>query len=972
MPNLLQSNFAFPFRKGGESLELDFETDSSSGLPLLSETDEILKLVLTYLALPYSVVEYGCGKKTSLILRLLFNHGIPVQALSRGLIIERDLSPEALEEKDFDKRPHALTALNPLYQRADLKNPVLGKLLKEAGVQSVPEKGELCAGDFTLQHREKIQFVQARSHVFPCITAWDENSQEAVVRVVDPTLDAERLFPVEDMRLLLNAEEALILSGTMLGHFYLEPQHFTKSQEEAVAARLPEGSDLNNLLWKDQAGIVQDLLGAPDGSIGDPATWTYANNMRIANRDHQRQQSELTGSGDRLRKPIRDLIEGRKAHDEGAIDEALEKIDDQMHQLDLRRYLIADARWSENELRPLANLANTISYYLSIAALAERVSVGRDPLGRLDDGETQRSLHGLGVRLRGRIDDLAWHSSDPSHGIDARALNERFIAAAGETIRQMNGAGLAVFIDKVGNIHGLQLSQGEQKALESGSRSLDDFTSEAICHGSHIDTVLDAGKFDGRLGVLSGLEIAHALHDLERFYQLPFRSEGTNRRILVSAFMGEEMSFTGLGISMPGSSAINGFASPDDVHEMTNAEGERLGDRLVEFLRTVRRRRASGELQLAHPLGQEDADSLIDGCPDPRLFYTPHIVERHIEQGPHLDRHGVPFVIADRVMGIRQDDFRIFGPRAEAAGLAFIRRLRRLNEENRFKEVRVTAGIFQPRLEQARYLSPTFGLRWRLAGTVDHAGAISKEDRRDAGVAASMLAHEFFEHFEAENKEARPVLGSVFFRPGKNRNVIPGIVELTLGVDGPYSESEQTDLLQRLHAYAVSVLTDNVSAGGAGCSFCGVQSASFLNLAREVRLSLDLRAKSDEDIGAFSEAIDSIWEEILHQFNVEGQREPQQSLGTFDLSQTDQVLQLERSYGGSHNPEETELPEDLLTGTLLQLATTWDFLHDEIQGSVRELTKRRIPTAWRHRLENFTSGALHDSCNFAATVMQSI
>ncbi len=67
-----------------ETLPVSVQQDATTGLPLLSERDAIIQVVLAYLALPYSVVAYGCGKKTSLIIDQLIGMGIPPFAIGAG------------------------------------------------------------------------------------------------------------------------------------------------------------------------------------------------------------------------------------------------------------------------------------------------------------------------------------------------------------------------------------------------------------------------------------------------------------------------------------------------------------------------------------------------------------------------------------------------------------------------------------------------------------------------------------------------------------------------------------------------------------------------------------------------------------------------------------------------------------------------------------------------------------------------
>ena len=88
-----------------DKIDLNIELDPSTSFPLYSEQEKILELVMNYLPLPYSISEFGCGKKCSLIIKKLIDLGIPAYALERGMIIERDLSPEALRQTNPQKRP---------------------------------------------------------------------------------------------------------------------------------------------------------------------------------------------------------------------------------------------------------------------------------------------------------------------------------------------------------------------------------------------------------------------------------------------------------------------------------------------------------------------------------------------------------------------------------------------------------------------------------------------------------------------------------------------------------------------------------------------------------------------------------------------------------------------------------------------------------------------------------------------------
>ena len=59
--------------------------------------------------------------------------------------------------------------------------------------------------------------------------------------------------------------------------------------------------------------------------------------------------------------------------------------------------------------------------------------------------------------------------------------------------------------------------------------------------------------------------------------------------------------------------------------------------------------------------------------------------------------------------------------------------------------------------------------------------------------------------------------------------------------------------------------------------------------------------------------------ELEEQFDVQIESSVEQTVEPSDLEPTGQVLLMERSYGGSHNPRETELTGDLVRSTALQL-----------------------------------------------------
>ena len=162
-------------------------------------------------------------------------------------------------------------------------------------------------------------------------------------------------------------------------------------------------------------------------------------------------------------------------------------------------------------------------------------------------------------------------------------------------------AGLDVRQDAVGNTF----------ARWKGS----DPSAPAVGTGSHIDAIPNAGKFDGVVGALGGLEAVRAL---QRGGFHPKRS------IELLIFTSEEP--TRFGIGCLGSRLLSGVLSAESAANLRDANGESLED--------IRRKTGfEGELRdVKLPTGHYHA-----------------FVELHIEQGPLLELEKLPLGIVERI-----------------------------------------------------------------------------------------------------------------------------------------------------------------------------------------------------------------------------------------------------------------------------------------------------------------------------------
>jgi allantoate deiminase len=141
-----------------------------------------------------------------------------------------------------------------------------------------------------------------------------------------------------------------------------------------------------------------------------------------------------------------------------------------------------------------------------------------------------------GARILALCDELARHSSQPD-GLTRIFLSREQAAASQLVLGWMRDAGLTARIDAIGNVVGRY--EGERPGLP------------CLMLGSHLDTVRDAGKYDGPLGVVVAIECVRALH--ARGVRLPFAIE-------ILGFADEEG--VRFGATLLGSRAVAGTFRP--------------------------------------------------------------------------------------------------------------------------------------------------------------------------------------------------------------------------------------------------------------------------------------------------------------------------------------------------------------------------------------------------------------------------
>ncbi len=213
-------------------------------------------------------------------------------------------------------------------------------------------------------------------------------------------------------------------------------------------------------------------------------------------------------------------------------------------------------------------------------------------------------------RLHARITELATYNDDPRAGGITREIYTRTYSAALERVMAwMREAGLEPRLDAVGNLFGTW----------AGS----EVDAPRVLTGSHVDTTLNAGAYDGVLGVLGAIDAVESLHAA---------GFSPRRSIEVVAWAGEEPRF---GTGCIGSRCAAG--------ELTRADLDRLVDRDGVSMASALR------------LAGFEPDNLSEAIIDPASVHA--LIELHIEQAIVLETHGEPIGVVEAIAA--PHDFRL-------------------------------------------------------------------------------------------------------------------------------------------------------------------------------------------------------------------------------------------------------------------------------------------------------------------------
>jgi ureidoglycolate amidohydrolase len=224
-------------------------------------------------------------------------------------------------------------------------------------------------------------------------------------------------------------------------------------------------------------------------------------------------------------------------------------------------------------------------------------------------------------RLLAEIEALAAISDAEAPAVTRIVFTPTDLKARAWLTARCEEAGLTVGQDAVGNIFARWVGADSEAA--------------AVGTGSHIDAIPNAGKYDGVVGVLGGLE---AIRALQRSGFRPRHS------IELLIFTSEEP--TRFGIGCLGSRLLSGSLSAETAKRLKDGDGESIDQ--------VRGRAGlRGELE----------DVKLPGG------YYKAFVELHIEQGPLLERQQIPLGVVTNIAAPASLKISIDGAGGHAGGV---------------------------------------------------------------------------------------------------------------------------------------------------------------------------------------------------------------------------------------------------------------------------------------------------------------
>jgi beta-ureidopropionase / N-carbamoyl-L-amino-acid hydrolase len=259
-------------------------------------------------------------------------------------------------------------------------------------------------------------------------------------------------------------------------------------------------------------------------------------------------------------------------------------------------------------LRPLRLPAFLLSILISILSLSAAKSRAQT------SPAASPKFHINAQRLQSDLEELSKIGRDPSTGGTTRlGYSENELAARQFVATLMQQAGLSVRTDAAGNLFA---SRPRPNTTADGSSG----TLPILLFGSHVDTVLNGGRFDGALGTIAAIEVIRALNE---------NKTATRHPLEVVVWTNEEGNH--FGISTMGSAIAAGVLGPE-ILTRKDDQGATVADWLKRY-------------------GQDPAH-----LTDARIAKgsIAAYLELHIEQGPNLERAKIPIGVVQGIVALKR------------------------------------------------------------------------------------------------------------------------------------------------------------------------------------------------------------------------------------------------------------------------------------------------------------------------------
>ncbi len=223
-------------------------------------------------------------------------------------------------------------------------------------------------------------------------------------------------------------------------------------------------------------------------------------------------------------------------------------------------------------------------------------------------------------RIQKDIETLATFTSTPGCGVTRSSYSKEDKMAKEYLIGEMKKIGLEIYEDSFGTLFGRK--EGTLKEAP------------VVMFGSHYDSVVNGGAFDGVAGVVAALEV------MRRLYEDNFVNDYPLELILMNAEEGETF---GPSTGVSNSRAMVGTMTEYELKTVKNRFGQTKLEAMAEYglipdLEKAKRKPGS----------------------------IKNFVELHIEQGPILDKENIEIGLIKYLAGIGRYTFKFLGQSADS------------------------------------------------------------------------------------------------------------------------------------------------------------------------------------------------------------------------------------------------------------------------------------------------------------------